>query len=150
MADTTLRGDRYLARFFEELDRMVGLDNIWIALSAPGVSAAFPRSQLMTATLANNPLAHKGLNSFNTHVGGDIFLILEPFAMPVEREIGTTRLGPRNYEAQVPLILRGSRFKPGNYANPCQSIDLAPTLAAAMWISQPSGAKGHPLTQAFK
>jgi predicted AlkP superfamily pyrophosphatase or phosphodiesterase len=34
VADTTLRTDRYLAAFFDELDKLVGLDNVWIALSA--------------------------------------------------------------------------------------------------------------------
>ena len=34
VADTTLRTDRYLATFFDELDKLVGLDNVWIAFSA--------------------------------------------------------------------------------------------------------------------
>ena len=34
VADTTLRTDHYLADFFEDLDKLVGLDNVWIALSA--------------------------------------------------------------------------------------------------------------------
>jgi predicted AlkP superfamily pyrophosphatase or phosphodiesterase len=34
VADTTLRTDRYLAAFFDDLDKLVGLDNVWIAFSA--------------------------------------------------------------------------------------------------------------------
>jgi arylsulfatase A-like enzyme len=34
VADTTVRTDRYLAAFFNELDKLVGLDNVWITLSA--------------------------------------------------------------------------------------------------------------------
>jgi predicted AlkP superfamily pyrophosphatase or phosphodiesterase len=34
VADATLRTDRYLAAFFDDLDKLVGLDNVWIALSA--------------------------------------------------------------------------------------------------------------------
>jgi predicted AlkP superfamily pyrophosphatase or phosphodiesterase len=34
VADATLRTDRDLANFFDELDKLVGLDNVWIALSA--------------------------------------------------------------------------------------------------------------------
>lgn len=34
VADTTLQTDRYLASFFAYLDKLVGLRNIWIALSA--------------------------------------------------------------------------------------------------------------------
>ncbi len=34
VADATLRTDRDLAAFFDELDKMVGLNNVWIAFSA--------------------------------------------------------------------------------------------------------------------
>jgi predicted AlkP superfamily pyrophosphatase or phosphodiesterase len=34
VADTTLRTDRELAKFFDNLDKLVGLDNVWITLSA--------------------------------------------------------------------------------------------------------------------
>ena len=34
VADATLRTDRDLAQFFDDLDKLVGLDNVWIALSA--------------------------------------------------------------------------------------------------------------------
>ena len=34
VADTTLRTDRYLDGFFTDLDKLVGLENVWITLSA--------------------------------------------------------------------------------------------------------------------
>jgi len=34
VADTTLRTDSYLASFFADLDKLVGLENVWITLSA--------------------------------------------------------------------------------------------------------------------
>jgi predicted AlkP superfamily pyrophosphatase or phosphodiesterase len=34
VADTTLRTDRYLAAFFKQVDQLVGLDHVWITLSA--------------------------------------------------------------------------------------------------------------------
>ncbi len=34
VADATLRTDRYLAAFFKRVDELVGLDNVWITLSA--------------------------------------------------------------------------------------------------------------------
>jgi predicted AlkP superfamily pyrophosphatase or phosphodiesterase len=34
VADTVLRTDRELAKFFDDLDRLVGLDKVWIAFSA--------------------------------------------------------------------------------------------------------------------
>jgi len=43
VADTTLRTDRYLSDFFADLDTTVGLDNVWIALSADHGVAPNPR-----------------------------------------------------------------------------------------------------------
>jgi predicted AlkP superfamily pyrophosphatase or phosphodiesterase len=34
VADATLRTDRYLVHFFKQVDQLVGLDHVWIALSA--------------------------------------------------------------------------------------------------------------------
>lgn len=230
VADLTLRTDRYLADFFNDLDRVVGLDNVWIALSAdhgvapaprfikehhlgagnvqiggiksiveqtlsqtfgqdhwvedfsefyiylsqaalkrhevdpvraevaaaqaaasaPGVAAAFTRTQLLTGNLGASPLAHEASNSFNSQRSGDVFMVLDPFAMPIQGETETTHGSPWNYDSQVPVVLWGSAFRPGTYAIPCQTIDLAPTLGAALGISQPSGAQGQPLTPALK
>jgi len=230
VADVTLRTDRYLSEFFRQLDRLVGLNNVWITLSAdhgvapnpyfikshslgagnaplaalkttvegalskefgqdqwvayldefaiylngdtltkhatnpgraefvaaqaaasvPGVRAAFTRSQLATGNLPDSPLARKASNSFNSQRSGDVFLIFDPYAVAVEGVIGTTHGSPWNYDAQVPLIFWGSAFKPGTYATPSQPIDLAPTLAVALELTQPSGAQGRPLVEALK
>jgi len=230
VADTTLRTDRYLASFFAELDKLVGLKDVWIALSAdhgvapnpefilshkwgpgnaqlalvsntvekgmvaafgpgnwvagvrepfiyldyealekrhiqavqaqevaagaaasaPGVLAAFTRNQLLTGSLPSSPLAHAAANSFNTKRGGDVFIVLEPYAVAVA---GLTESGhgtPWSYDAQVPLLLWGSAFRSGVYFSPCQPIDLAATLAATLGLTQPSGSQGSPLVQAIK
>jgi predicted AlkP superfamily pyrophosphatase or phosphodiesterase len=230
VADTTLRTDRYLAKFFDDLDTQVGLDNVWIALSAdhgvapspayvqehklglgmaqpsgirnaaeralaqafgpgqwieaeddtylflnretlkahniseskaeevaavaaasqPDVAAAFTATQLQAGALPISPLARKTANSFNFKRSGDVFLVLMPFAVPTSSATGTTHGSPWNYDSQVPLILWGSAFKPGLYANSCEPIDLAATLAARLGITQPSGSQGKPLTVSFK
>ncbi len=230
VADTTLRTDRYLATFFDELDKLVGLDNVWIALSAdhgvapspafihehklgigmaqpaairgvaekaltqafgpgpwiededeaylylnretlrkrnvqeskaeevaaeaaasqPDVAAAFTRTEFMTGSLPNNPIARKAANSFNSKRSGDVFLVLMPFAVPSSFATGTTHGTPWNYDTQVPLIFWGSAFKPGFYATPCQPTDLAATLAARLGLTQPSGAQGTPLASSLK
>jgi predicted AlkP superfamily pyrophosphatase or phosphodiesterase len=230
VADTTLRTDRYLATFFAGLEKMVGLDNVWIALSAdhgvapnpafiqehklglgnahpqairsgvekalveafgpgswveqagdsllyfdhrtlkkknvpeakveevaaqaaaslPDVAAAFTRTQFLTGSLPNSPLARKAANSFNPKRSGDVFLVLMPYAVPVSGTEGTTHGSPWNYDSQVPLIFWGRVFKPGIYATACQPTDLAATLAAALGLTQPSGTEGTPLTAAMK
>jgi predicted AlkP superfamily pyrophosphatase or phosphodiesterase len=230
VTDTTLHTDRDLADFLGELDKLIGLDNVWITLSAdhgaaptpkfikehhlglgnavssaikdavekalsqsygpaqwvqdfssfcltlnkttvkkhqaeeskvaaiaaeaaalvPAVSAAFTRTQLLTGALPWSPLGRKAANSFHSQRSGDVFLILDPYALPVAEATGSTHGAPWTYDTQVPLVLWGSAFKPGIYASPCEPIDLAPTLAVALGLTQPSGAQGKPLTAALK
>lgn len=230
VADATIRTDRYLAKFLDGLDKLVGLDNVWIAFSAdhgaapspafveehqlglgmakraairsaaeqalgqafgpgkwieaqdeaylyldqealkkqgipeakaediaaqaaasqPDVAAAFTRTQFMTGNLPQTPLARKAANSFNSRRSGDVFVVFLPFAVPSGTLTGTTHGSPWSYDQQVPLIFWGSAFKPGFYANPCQPIDLAATLAAVLGLTQPSDAQGTPLVQAIK
>ena len=231
VADTILRTDRDLAAFFAGLDNTVGLQNVWITLSAdhgvapnpafiqehnlgrgntpitktlrdaaehalvdsfgpgpwvensnelylylnrdtmkknnvvaskaeevvaqaiaplPDVAAAFTRTQFLTGALPNSPLARKAANSFNPKRSGDIMVIPMPYVVQVSGPAASSHGIPWSYDAQVPLVFWGSAFRPGFYANPCQPIDLAATLAAVMGLTQPSGAEGKPLTPALK
>jgi len=230
VADTVLRTDRYLADFFASLDREVGLDNVWIILTAdhgvaptpayakqhglgqglaqpdavrraiesalteafgqdqwveyaeatsfclneaalkrhqveaakaqavaaeaaasvPGVYAAFTRQQLLSGAPLASPYARKAANCFYGQRSGDVFVVFNPYVGPSISETGAGHGSPWNYDAQVPLVLWGAAFRPGTYSIPCQPIDLAATLAAALAISQPSGTQGQPLVQALK
>ena len=230
VADTTLRTDRYLASFFAELDKLVGLKDVWIALSAdhgvaptpefiqghrwgpgnaplaligsavekgmasafgpggwvagvrepfiyldydalekhhiaalqaqevaakaaasaPGVMAAFTRTQLLTGSLPASPFAHAASNSFNAKRGGDVFIVLDPYAVAVSGSKEAGHGTPWSYDSQVPLLLWGSAFRPGVYFSPCQPIDLAATLAATLGLDQPSGSQGSPLVPAIR
>jgi hypothetical protein len=230
VADATLRTDGYLASFFAELDKVVGLKNVWIAFSAdhgtapnprfiqshrwgpgysqfgmirgavekalsstygsgnwveatdefwvylnpdtlkghhvqaaqaeetaasaaasvPGILAAFTRAQLLTGNLPGVPYARAASYSFNPRRGGDVFTVLDPYALPVAGLEGTTHGTPWNYDSQVPLLIWGSAFKPGVYFEHCQPVDLAATLAATLGLAQPSGTVGEPLVQAIR
>jgi predicted AlkP superfamily pyrophosphatase or phosphodiesterase len=230
MADTVVRTDRALATFFDDLDKQVGLDNVWIAFSAdhgvaptpdyiqvhrlglgmaqpattrvvaekalaqafgpgpwvededeaylflsreklkkqnvleakaeeiaaeaaasqPDVAATFTRTQFLTGNLPDTPLARKAANSFNSKRSGDVLLVLMPFAVPSSISSSTTHGTPWSYDAQVPLILWGSAFRPGFYALPCQPIDLAATLTERLGLGQTSGGQGTPLASSLK
>ena len=78
-----------------------------------------------------------------------MFIVLEPFAVASGSDTTTTHGTPWDYDAHVPILLWGSAFRPGEYAEPCQPIDLAATLALALGINQPSGAAGSPLSSAL-
>ncbi len=120
------------------------------ATRVPGVAAAFTRSQLSTQNLQSNPLTQKVLNSFHLKRGGDIFIVFEPFAVPVPPDQATTHGAPWSYDVQVPLVLWGGRFRPGTYTTPCEPIDLVATLAVTLGITQPSGTQGQPLSAGLR
>ena len=119
------------------------------ATSVPGVWAAWTRNQFITGSLPDSPLARKASNSFYGQRSPDIFIVLQSFATPADTDTSATHGTPWNYDSQVPLIFWGSGFKPGTYTTPCQTIDLAATLAAVLGLTQPSGAQGHPLAEAI-
>lgn len=121
-----------------------------VAASVPGIQAGFTRTQLLSGKLPNNPLARKAANSFNPGRSRDIFFIVSVLAVPSSSESGSTHGSPWNYDSQVPLILWGSAFNPSVYAEPAHPIDMAATLAAALGLTQPSGAQGLPLVKALR
>jgi arylsulfatase A-like enzyme len=49
----------------------------------------------------------------------------------------------------VPLCFYGPQFRAGVFEGPVESVDLAPTLARAMGVAQPSSATGRVLAEAF-
>lgn len=229
VADTTLRTDRALAGFLDDIDRMVGLNNVWIAVSAdhgvsptpqdiegrnlgigqfdskgmlaavearlskvfgddkwiesydipyvylnratldkhqisparaseeaaqaaqsaPGIFAAFSRDALASGNVPHSEIARKVLNSFNLTRGGDVFIVLEPFSVATSSDTTATHGTPWEYDSHVPLLLWGSAFQPGEFAIPCQPVDLAPTLTQALGINHSSGTVGGPLLPAL-
>ena len=120
------------------------------AASVPGVYAAYTRQQLLSGAPLVSPYARKVTNCFYGQRSGDILVVFGPYASPSKSDTGAGHGSPWGYDAQVPMVLWGAAFKPGIYPTLCQPIDLAVTLAAALGISQPSGAQGQPLIQAIK
>jgi predicted AlkP superfamily pyrophosphatase or phosphodiesterase len=229
VADMTLRTDRELAAFLDDLDKSLGLQNVWIALSSdhgvsptpeyitghnlghglfesktvreavqarlgtafgednwienldtpyiflnqetiarrqvspekaaeeaaraavevPGIFAAYTRSEVLRGGHPKNSIPHKVFNSFNLQRSGDVFFVLEPYAVASGRESSATHGTPWTYDAQVPLMFWGSAFRPGRYSEPCQPVDLAATVASALGIEPPAGSVGTPLSQAL-
>jgi arylsulfatase A-like enzyme len=54
-----------------------------------------------------------------------------------------------NYDARVPLFFYGPQFRAGVFEAPVETVDVAPTLARAMGIAEPSSAVGRVLGEAL-
>ena len=57
---------------------------------------------------------------------------------------------PYDADAQVPILLMGTPFKPGRYSEFARTVDIAPTLAAVLRVHATEPLDGKPLRQAIK
>ncbi len=80
----------------------------------------------------------------------DVRVVLEPFALVGWETGGTSHGTPHTYDTHVPLIFFGPAFRNGTFPQQVSTIDLAPTLAAALGITPPSLATGKILVQALR
>ncbi|MFQ5695339.1 MAG: alkaline phosphatase family protein, partial [Terriglobia bacterium] len=82
----------------------------------------------------------------------DVFVVLEPFAMFGGEGRGTVAVHGTHYayDQHVPLVFYGPAFRAGVYWERVATIDLAPTLAAALGLTPPALSSGKVLTQALR
>jgi len=79
----------------------------------------------------------------------DLDIVPAPFALPDAEKGGTTHGTPYTYDTQVPLILVGSPFVPGDYYQRSSPADMAVTLAAMLRVHAPALANGRVLVEAL-
>jgi hypothetical protein len=79
----------------------------------------------------------------------DLEIVPLPFALPDAEKGGTTHGTPYTYDTQVPLILVGSPFVPGEYYQRSSPADMAVTLAAMLRVHTPALANGRVLVEAL-
>lgn len=120
------------------------------AQTVPGVAASFTRTDLLAGHYRHDRLGAFVANGFHPERSGDVILVTEPLAIFWRQSAGTTHGSPHTYDTHVPLLLFGTRIKPGTYATPCTPADLAPTLAALLEIEVPTSVTGRVLHEALK
>ncbi len=89
-------------------------------------------------------------NSFNPKRSGDVMLSYRPeFVEDYGAGRGVSYGSLYNYDARVPLFFYGPQFRAGVFEAPVESVDMAPTLARAMGVAEPSSSVGRVLSEAF-
>ncbi len=121
-------------------------------LLLPGVSGYFTRTQLLNGWLPPTRVAQWAARSYFPARSGDVVIIQGPYSFwgkYGEKDQGSTHGSPYRYDTDVPLIFMGAPFNPGNYGVASQ-VDLAPTVAAALGLSEPAGAEGQVRTEILR
>jgi len=89
-------------------------------------------------------------NSFHAKRSGDAMLSYRPeYVEDFGSGRGISYGSLYNYDADVPLFFYGPQFRAGVYDRSVEAVDVAPTLARAMGIAEPSSSLGQVLTEAL-
>jgi arylsulfatase A-like enzyme len=89
-------------------------------------------------------------NSFHARRSGDVMLGYRPeYVEDFGAGRGISYGSLYNYDAHVPLFFYGPQFRAGVFDAPVEAVDVAPTLARAMGIAEPSSAVGRVLGEAL-
>jgi predicted AlkP superfamily pyrophosphatase or phosphodiesterase len=118
------------------------------AMAVAHVASVYTRDQLQRGEVSTDRIAQRVLRGFNAQRSGDLEILLEPYWM--RQATGTTHGTPYNYDAHIPLILMGTRIKPGEYSDHVALNDLAPTIATLLSVEIPAASSGRVLTEALR
>jgi hypothetical protein len=117
------------------------------ALAQPAVAGYYTAGG---ACSVNNEWQKRFQNSFHAKRSGDVMLSYRPeYVEDFGAGRGISYGSLYNYDARVPLFLYGPQFRNGVFDLPVEAVDLAPTLARAMGIAEPSSALGRVLIEAL-
>jgi predicted AlkP superfamily pyrophosphatase or phosphodiesterase len=117
------------------------------ALKQAGALGYVTKSQLASGDVPNTVFRQKYLNSYSPYGPWYVFAIPRPFT--IGYPTGTDHSLPYSYDTHVPLAFFGLAFRPGQYRQTVEMVDLAPTLASLLGINPPASAVGRALHEAF-
>jgi predicted AlkP superfamily pyrophosphatase or phosphodiesterase len=118
------------------------------AASSEHIARVFTRHDLQAGRVQQDAIGRAYSVGFSPARSGDFFVLPEPYYL--FDATGTTHGTPYTYDTHVPLIFYGAGIAPGTYARAVTENDIAPTLAALLGVTEPSGSVGHVLTEIVK
>ncbi|MGA7722263.1 MAG: alkaline phosphatase PafA [Ignavibacteriaceae bacterium] len=116
----------------------------YIGESLPGVLAVFTHDDLAKqAPYRENP--NLVLNGYNLKLSGDIAVVLKPGFLINKLAYGTTHGVQYAYDTHVPMLFYGWHIPAQSINTPVYIVDIAPTIADLLKITEPDGNMGIPL-----
>lgn len=117
-------------------------------IQTEGLAHVVTRTEILRGEVPAGRYGEQLRRSFVEGQSGDVIMIPEAFW--VDEGAYATHMSGYNYDREVPLILMGSRFKPGVYGQAARVIDIAPTLTHVLGTVSPSGSDGRVLHESLK
>ncbi len=109
-----------------------------------GIEAVYPRHRLLTPDDAGVPDAFR--RSFNPTRSGDLMIAFLPGWYPDYLSIApyakANHTTHHAYDQRVPILLFGAGIEARVSSDPIATVDVAPTLAARVFVTPPAGVDG--------
>lgn len=122
-------------------------------VSFEGVALAVSSSAMAGGRLPDTPLLRSILNNYHPGRSGDIYVVFRPHWFINDFDglaVAATHGSPWRYDTFVPVCFAGAGLKPKKIYREIQTIDVAPTLAAAVGTKPPSGTRGKVLVEVLE
>jgi predicted AlkP superfamily pyrophosphatase or phosphodiesterase len=119
-------------------------------MAVDGIAYAVPSTALLHGGLPDAPLVRSVLANFHPARSGDIFVVFEPQVFINDFDgltVAATHGSPWRYDTYVPIIFAGAGVRAQHIFRCVETVDVAPTLAAAVGTKPPSGATGTVLVE---
>lgn len=113
-----------------------------------GIARVDRFADLLKADTVRNNIARRWLHQFRRE--DHVELVITPTRMSMAGPITATHGAPYDFDSHVPLIFFGSPFQRGRHSEFVRTVDLVPTLAAALGISPLERVDGRVLISAFR
>ena len=118
-------------------------------LRIPGVMRVDRVSGLAAAAKGGDKIARRWLQSIPPDLNAVLTLTLKPYFYNYTTRYATHGT-PHDYDAHIPMLFLGPMIVPGRYDMPVRSVDIAPTLAAALQLAPTEPLDGRVLTMVLK
>ena len=118
-------------------------------LQLPGMLRVDRVSTLAAAAAKGDVIARRWLHSIPTDFQAELTVSFKPGYYWYTTRYATHG-SPHDLDARIPILLMGPLVKPGRYAKPVYSVDVAPTLAEMLGIPPTERVDGRVLTEALR
>jgi predicted AlkP superfamily pyrophosphatase or phosphodiesterase len=119
------------------------------AKQVPGVLRVDLFADFAKSDLNRDPVARRWLHMFPPDMVPAAVIELTPGSI-YDYGLTATHGSANDYDTHVPMIYYGLPFKRGTYSEFVRTVDIGPTLAAALHVKPTEALDGHVLTDAFK